>query len=69
MKLASFRDSRGETRIGAAIKLDDCNVLVDLKRAFEAFLTDVEKEPRAEALAEFRISRDMRLSWKAATPL
>jgi acylpyruvate hydrolase len=61
MKLASLLTRFGEIRIGAALEHRERIVLVDLKRAYTAYLSVVEGETRAVALSDARISQDMRL--------
>jgi len=61
VRLASFRDGIGETRIGVATVRPNGECLVDVARAYARLLDEVEQEPRAEALAAVRIPTDMRL--------
>jgi acylpyruvate hydrolase len=61
MKLASFKDSAGDTRMGALLTLPSGELLLDLTRGFAAYLTEVEKEAQPTALAQARVPSDMRL--------
>jgi acylpyruvate hydrolase len=61
MKLASFVDSFGETRVGAVLQRPRGECLVDAGRVYARYLAEIEKEPRADALAAARVPTDMRL--------
>lgn len=58
MKLASVRDRIGETRIVAAVDAPS-EVLVDLARVYGLYLTQVERDAQATAVAQVRVPNDM----------
>lgn len=58
MKLASVRDRIGETRIVASLDASG-KVLVDLARVYALYLTQVERDAQAVAIAQVRVPADM----------
>lgn len=61
MKLASFRDAVGDTRVGAVLTHAGAEFLVDISRAYALYLEQAEKEPLASTIAAARLPTDMRL--------
>src|SRR5690349_22696952 len=61
MRLASFATHRGDTVVGAALGLGDKVVLVDLRKAYEDFLTSQRREPTPSGMAGLRVPSDMHL--------
>lgn len=60
MKLASFRTPSRNTRVGIALSVSGRDILVDATRAYAAYLETVERQSRAEQLAEVVVPADMR---------
>ncbi len=60
MRLASFKDALGDTRVGVALARPGGDVVVDVQRAYTRHLA-ASGEARPEALAAARAPTDMRL--------
>ncbi len=61
MKLATFRSSFQNSRVGVVLSLSGRDLMVDLTRAYAVYLDQVEREPHAQAVAEAVVPNDMRM--------
>lgn len=61
MKLSSFKDAAGETRVGVLLECEPGPLLIDVTRGYASYLRVIEHEPRPMAVAAARVPTDMRL--------